>query len=510
LGVQVDISHPARDIEFLDLLYMPHLQIPRHQQAPAYFYQAGTGDVYLRTSTTGSNLPEIMPWMEGYNIYWAGVHLRRTSDGQLINDTYAVRQGDNHFQIDNNYRLIGVVANENLSTLETFFKDNPCNTDTAWGRDVKCALGILTWFPGLQTPIGLSSTLLNICEALFNYANGQYFNAAVGSSNSLVGEFSGYLQDHPELIQGNALGQALFERLKLLGTLSQAVDCFWAVYKDGGTANARACRVPAGATDAQRAQVAQEMEIWVQGMLQAMPEDEDLDALFVLGSQDTALVANGSTTVLTATGALTVTDETYYSLVNDLGSTYLLPPGAYALTLDTVTDTHIILFRAGSTITTSHALHWDDPGTTPRRATLNFDAEAANEMQVDTGGDGTPDYTVSITSTAYLAAPQDIQILGTDEKATYLRWTPVVSATHYRVYHGVESRWAPSFEGYVYSVDAGQATTLAVDSLVQAGALHYFAVTALDDQSESLYSAEATLAEWGRVAPLYLPLVLQE
>jgi hypothetical protein len=131
-------------------------------------------------------------------------------------------------------------------------------------------------------------------------------------------------------------------------------------------------------------------------------------------------------------------------------------------------------------------------------------------MQVDTGGDGVPDYTVALTSTVYLAAPQDVQILGTDGETACLSWTPVVSATHYRVYHGTESRWAPSFEGYAGDVDAGQATTLALDSLVQAGAVHYFTVTALDDQGhQSLYSAEATLAEAGRMAPLYLPLVLQ-
>jgi hypothetical protein len=189
---------------------------------------------------------------------------------------------------------------------------------------------------------------------------------------------------------------------------------------------------------------------------------------------------------------------------------YLLPPGDYALALDTVTDTHVILFRSGPTITASHALHWGDPGTTPRRATLSFDAETATEMPVDVGGDGTLDYTVALTSTIYLAAPQDVQILGIDGETAYLSWTPVVSATHYHVYHGTESRWAPSFEGYAYSVDAGQATTLAVDSLVQAGNLHYFAVTALDEQGDqSLYSAEATLGEAGRMAPLYLPLVLQ-
>jgi hypothetical protein len=513
LGAWVDISHPARSAEFLDLLYQPHLQVPRHQQVPAYFYRAGNGDVYLRTPTTASNLPEVLPWMKNYNFYWIGVNLRRVADGARIHDTYALRHDVGQAQMDNNYRLIGfMVEDELLTAVETWFRDNPCNTNTRSGRWIKCVVGIMSNLDGLpfvKQPATYAAFALSLCETLFNYANAAYFDAAVGAGGVYGAALSDYLdQNGADLAVRGGLGQDLVERLGLVGKMATATDCFWAAYKHDTPDLLSACGLATGGSAAPPGEGLQELALWLHGLLQTTPAP--MEGLIVLGSGDTTLVAGGSTPVITESDALTVTGESYFSLVNAAGSAYLVPPGDYSLALETLTDTHVLLLRAAESITTASSIYWEDPGTTSRLATLTFDAGSASAMQVDLGADGSIDRTVAGETYTFVATPRNVQVVLAENGLAQVSWDPVPGASGYRIYYGAESRWSPLFEGYAHQVEVGTGNSVGLAVVEHPGTIYYFAVTALDEKGqESLYSAESLMEERGRVHRVHLPLVVR-
>jgi hypothetical protein len=250
--------------------------------------------------------------------------------------------------------------------------------------------------------------------------------------------------------------------------------------------------------------------VWVQGLLQSL--DEDLDALAILGTQQTQVIDTAAAqTVITSANAMTDTAGTYFSVVNDVGSVFLLPASSYSVTLQTVTDTQAILFRKGITMTDLRTVVWEDSGDTPRQISFSFGPTETAAMEVDEGGDGSVDRVVDAVVTPHVGAPADVQATPEGEDGVRVTWGAVDGAARYYVYYGTESRWMPLFEGYPNQVvvDAGT-TSKVISDLELAGWAYFFTVTAVDDgENESMYGREVTVGEAMRPRPLYLPLVIR-
>ena len=445
LGVRLDVSHPARDNELFDLMNLVHLQVPRMTSFDTYLQPGTDGQVYLRTSAPHAieGRPVIIPYLEHYNIYWLRVGLQRQSDKTLVAETYAGEQSDN------NVRLIGFVANENLSTLETFLKDNPCAAgNTHFGRKFKCALGILSWYPGLVgKTFDLASKALTLCETLFNVINGDWMGAGTGAGNYAGAELGDYLSLHPDVVPPG-LTPDLISQFQMIGNVAKVLDCYWAVKYAPNSVTARACALAPGAEATEGPHNA-ELASWIQGLL--MSGDQDVDALAVIGPHTVAVTTGDGTPVLAVTGTMTMTETaagTALSLVNDAGAFYLLPRGDYALDFTTDADTEVRLYRQAITMTQASEIRWVDAGTQARRGTLSFSATGAAALQLDAGSDGSVERTVTATHHPYIPAPANVNVAATESGGLSVTWSPVSGATGYRVYHGTESRWSPAFEGY--------------------------------------------------------------
>jgi hypothetical protein len=508
LSVWLDVSDAATIDEFFDLLMIDHFRIPGEWSYVTSFELAGDDQVYLRTfeGEHVAGRPVIVPRFEGWNVYWVGIHLRRNSDGLIIRDTYP------RGQTDNNYEVIRFQANADMTAWELFLRDNPCAPNTPWGRAAKCTLNIMTWFPATKVQAEVASTLLALCETMFNIANGRTEDAALGAAGIYGGQLGNYLEAHPEVLEGTRYGPGSATTLGTLGNVAKVIDCYNALTDWTGDLPLPAgfcglqARTAPHATESQPNQTA----IWVQGLLQSL--DEDLDALAILGTQQTSVVdAVAGQTVVTSTNAMTDTAGTYFSVVNDLGSIYLLPKSTYSVTLQTITDTQVILFRRGITMTNFSTVLWEDAGNTPRQIGLSFGPTQTISMQVDEGGDGSIDRTVDAVVTPHLVAPFNVQVTQEDEDSVRVTWDAVDGAARYHVYHGTESRWMPLFETYPNQVVVyADATSKVISGLELAGWAHFFAVTMVDDEgNESLYSSEATAGRALRPRPLYLPLVMR-
>ena len=254
--------------------------------------------------------------------------------------------------------------------------------------------------------------------------------------------------------------------------------------------------------------------VWVQGLLQSTGGLEaNLDALAVLGSQQTQVIdAITGHTVITAAGAMTDTLGSYFSLVNDLGSVYLLPSSHYTVTAHTVTDTHVLLFRKGVTMSAFSTVAWEDAGDTARRISFTFGPTATTSLAVDEGADGSIERTIPAEETPHLLAPANIQATRDESylDRAQVAWSPVADAYGYRVYYGTESRWMPSFTAYPNQVEV-YTTSKTLSGLALDDWAYYVTVTTLDaDGHESLYGAEITVGQALRPRPIYLPLVLKQ
>jgi hypothetical protein len=505
LGVRLDVSHPARDNELFDLMNLVHLQVPRMTSFDAYLQPGADGQVYLRTSAPNAieGRPVIIPYLERYNIYWLRVGFQRQDGKVAVAETYAGEQGDN------NVRLIGFVANENLSTLETFFKDNPCAAgNTHFGRQFKCALGILSWYPGLVgKTFDLASTALSLCETIFNVLNGDWMGAGTGAGNYAGAELDAYLSLHPDVVPPG-LTPDLISQFQMVGNVAKVLDCYWAVNYAPNSSTVRACALAPG-VDAAAGPHNAELASWIQGLL--MSGQQNVDALAVIGPHAVTVTTGDGTPILSATGVMTMTETaggTALSLVDDAGSFYLLPRGDYALEFTTDADTEIRLYHQAATMTQAGEIRWVDAGTQARRGTLTFDATGASALQIDAGSDGSVERTIPADAYPYLPAPAGLRLSKAERSNLDVTWTPVSGATGYRVYYGTESRLSPAFEGYP-EYNAVTATSHTLTGLPVGDKAIYVSVTAVQGATESPYSGEGSIPEATRPTPVYLPLVLK-
>ena len=522
VGVWLDIGETGTLDEFFDLLLIDHLRIPGEHSYATTLELAGDDQVYMRTFD-GENIngrPVLTPRFAGWNVYWIGVHLQRNADGLVLRDTYPAGQ------TDNNYEMLRFQANAEMTAWELFLRNNPCAPNTPWGKAAKCTLNILTWFPATAAQASVASTLLSVCETLFNVANGQVESAALGAGNLYGGELESYLTEHPEVLAGTGYGPGMATLLGKLGTISKVLDCYNALPDWPGAAgnspSAGLCSLQeriappqsaAAQTAAQSMLTPDQTAVWVQGLLQSTGGSEaELDALAVLGSQQTQVIdAITGQTVVTVAGAMTDTLGTYFSLVNDLGSVYLLPPSHYTVTAHTVTDTHVLLFRKGVTMTAFSTVAWEDAGDTARQISFTFGPTATTALSVDEGADGSIERSVPAEETPHLLAPANVQATRDESylDRVQVAWSPVADAYGYRVYYGTESRWMPSFTAYSNHTEV-YTTSKTIFGLALDDWAYYVTVTTLDaDGHESLYGAEVTVGKALRSRPVYLPLVLK-
>ncbi len=509
LSVWLDVSDASISTEFLDLLLIDHFQVPGERSYLADLELEADNQVYLRVSE-GEHVagrPVIVPHFEGWNVHWVGVHLRHNADGHIIRDTSP--QG----QTNNNYEIIRYQANADLTAWELFLRDNPCAPNTPWGRAAKCTLNLMTWLPASKVHAEVVSTMLALCETMFNIANGRIEDAALGAGSIYGGSLTNYLEAHPEVLYATKYGPQMATVLGTLGNTAKVVDCYNALTDWTGdilpTKQMGLCGIQTRSASPSAASPDQ-TAVWVQGLLHSL--EQDLDALAILGSQQTRVVDTVTAqTVVTATGAMTDTDEMYFSIVNDQGSVYLLPPSTYSVTLHTITDTQVILFRKGITMTEFSTVLWEDAGSTPRQIGFTFSPSQTAALQVDEGADGSIDRTVLAEEIPHLVAPANIQVTQLDADSVQVTWDPVDGAYQYRIYYGAESRWVELFEEYSDQVEVYASTTSKVISDLELdGWAYYFTVTMVDDQgNESLYGAEVLVGQAIRPHPLYLPLVIR-
>ena len=222
LSVWLDVSDASISTEFLDLLLIDHFQVPGERSYLADLELEADNQVYLRVSE-GENIagrPVIVPHFEGWNVHWVGVHLRHNADGRIIRDTSP--QG----QTNNNYEIIRYQANADLTAWELFLRDNPCAPNTQWGRAAKCTLNVMTWLPGSKVQAEVVSTMLALCETMFNIANGRIEDAALGAGSTYGGSLYNYLEAHPEVLYATKYGPQMATVLGTLGNTAKVVDCY--------------------------------------------------------------------------------------------------------------------------------------------------------------------------------------------------------------------------------------------------------------------------------------------
>jgi hypothetical protein len=509
MGVTVDISYPAKPAELLDLLQLVHLQVPRHQRLQAYFYEAGDGArTYLRTTKTNSNLPEIMPWMDAYNVYWVGVHFTPVGESRFVRESFNLNAGT-VYDLENNYRLLGMVVDPELtSAVEIFFRDNPCGTGTQWGQQMKCGLALINFVPVLNQLSGSAAIALNLCETFFNILRGQYVDAATGANGLAYAALGDYVAAHQkELLLYGELGLTGYRSLTAVANVAGLFDCYWAVKRSGSSASLQACMV--GSTIAAAGPAPeQELGLFVASALAQL--DSPLDAVIVGGSGTTELLIGGTTPVVTASGTLTTTDLTHFSLVNDRLSVYLVPAGAYILHGETVTDTVVIVARRGEGGTGFELLQWEDRGTVSRTLSVSWDPASAGDLLVDEGGNGSVERTIAVDTIPYIAPPTGVAATVDEAGTLVVSWDAVAGAGRYQISYGTESRYAPQFAGYDQTVST-TATSRQISGLPAAGVTHYVTVSAVEAAGhQSLYSQEVRVAERGRMVPaVYLPLVVR-
>ena len=329
LHVRLDVSFPSRDTQFLDLINMAHLQVPRATSFDTYIELAPNGNEYLRTEHLSAVAlrPVIIPYVENYNIYWLGINFTLVSNGIQIRDTYPIGEQDN------NYALIGFIANRDSDWFEDFIANNPCAaSNSAFGRNFKCVVGLLANMPALNLPLGTANFVASLCELAFDLYNGNHMNAAISTGNLMASELSNYLEDHPEKLTGE-LSAEMAGRLKLLGAIGQITDCYWAYTKWDEPDALQACGLAPNASMTYD-QLKRTRETWTQAMM--MTAGPELDGLAIYGPSATQLqaVISGATalTEISATGLLTET-QGILSLATDLGSYYLFPRGEYEFNL---------------------------------------------------------------------------------------------------------------------------------------------------------------------------------
>lgn len=506
LDVWLDVSDASITPEFFDLLLLDHFQSPGERAYQAQPTLAADGQDYLRVSE-GQNVagrPVIVPHFEGWNLHWIGVHLRRHADGRIIRDTAPQEE------TSNNYEIIRYQANAERTAWELFLRDNPCAPNTPWGRAAKCTLNVLSWVPASKVQAEVVSTMLALCETMFNIGAGRTEEAALGAGSTYASGLGWFLEAHPEVLAGTGHSEAWFKALGTLGNAAKVMDCYNALTDwSGELLPVGVCAMQARST-APSAALPDQTAIWVQGLLQNLEGDQEV--LAIVGSQQSRVIdAVAGRTVITATGAMTDTAETYYSLVNDQGSFYLLPRSTYSVTARTVTDTQVILFRQGVTITQFSTVVWEDTGVTPRRMSFTFGPTQTTGLQVDEGADGSVERVVPTDETPHLTAPDGLQVTVKSNDSVQVAWEPVEGAHRYRVYYGTESRWMNLFEGYEHQEEVYHPTASKnVADLALDGWAYYVTVTAVDeDGNESPYGAEVTVGQALRPRPLYLPLVLR-
>jgi len=510
LHVGLDISFPARDTQFLDLVNMAHLQIPRAASFDTYVELAPDGKEYLRTSHPSAiaGRPVIIPYMEEYNIYWLGINFVWRSNGLRLRDTYPIGEPDN------NYTLIGFLANSDSDWFEEFIANNPCAaSNTAFGRNFKCAVGLLATYPILKIPLEPATFALSLCEIAFDLYNGNYTNGALGVSGNLNSALVSYLEAHPEKLAETKLGPELFKQLKFLSSIGPISDCYWAYAKmDEPEARTGCGFLPAASLTYD--QLHRQMELWTQALM--MTAGPEMDALAIYGPTATQLrdIAGGAiaSSEVSASGMLTET-QGILSLGTDLGSFYLFPRGEYELTFETFTDTEVILYRQGITMTEATSQEWLTVGTSQRAVKLIFDSHDVGNyplMLVDNSPYGSTDATILPTNHDFVDNPQNLKATVSANGGVTLTWDPVPEDTTntYVVYYGTESRFNPLFDGYSHHALVIGGTSFTINGLDLNGQANYFAVTSVGTYSrESLFSAEAIAGSLRRSTSVYLPLV---
>lgn len=503
LGVRLDVSHAATQEEFLKLLDIPYKRIPRMLSYNCYFYPA-SGKVFLFTSDGGNldNRPTITPWIEGTSIYWLEAQLQLKSPPELVRDNRSPKE-DPEAPADpnNNYALVALFSNENLNAWEQFFKDNPCATGNSdYGRTFKCALGILSVLPATQTIAAPAKVALALCEAVFDWANGNCFNASVTAGSALSDDFSIYLNRHPVLKYGTAFSKKATETLAKVSQIDAAVSCYWAVKKAGQNAAVSGCGADVQImTQAQVDEYGREMDLFVRSLVGSL--DAQLDLLAVIGAQEVE-VNDGSRVVPVAVDDYAWTEDlAAFSLVKGESAYFLLPRGGqYTVSIETEEDLSVMLFRRGADLNRSSQILWESQGSAERTATLSFGADSVSNMQV--GGT-----TVPPTLIPYVPNPTDVQATQTGDDSVRLSWPGVADAAQYKVYYGVESRYLPLFEGYTQSVTTKQ-NSVTIEGLDLAFNAYYFGVTAVDAKGhESVWSAQALAGSDTRSWAIMLPFV---
>ena len=185
-----------------------------------------------------------------------------------------------------------------------------------------------------------------------------------------------------------------------------------------------------------------------------------------------------------------------------IDSAYFLLPrsGKYDVSVETESDTSVMLFRRSADLPGSIQILWESEGTAKRTCTLSFDAGKVSNMAVNGS-------TVQPTIIPYVPNPTDVQVTKTGDDSVRLRWNAVASAAQYKVYYGLESRYLPLFEGYAQSVTTSK-NSVNIDGLDLSFNAYYFGVTAGDANGhESLWSAQAMTGSDTRSWKTLLPYV---